>query len=391
HRDLDYLDNHFYVDHYNFPNVAWDARDWRIRDSSAVGSGLQALSNMALARAFGRPYTVSEYNQPWPNRQGAEIDPTVAAFAALQDWDGVVHFAYEHSRTWDAGVPHGFNLNGDWGKWVNFGQAAWLFRSGVLEAARERIELPVSEQDRLRAGREKRNSAIAAFLTSLAGFDPAVCFLHACGLRTGADNEWPENARNPGEPPYVSDTGQLVYDLRARRLLIRADRAAGIIGYVEGIAASGPIAFELAPDSRNFLTLLVTSLDDRPLDQSERLLVSLPGATLRSQPGTAPPRSQQLINYPGSMDWFTLEPDAPNKPSGNLNAGAAPVWMERVEGVLSLRTRAARLTVYPLDGAGRRLEPLDDRWVCPGEGGFRIHLQAEGQPLTPWYEIVAEF
>jgi hypothetical protein len=32
HDVLDYHDNHFYVDHYNFPNVAWDGRDWSIRN-----------------------------------------------------------------------------------------------------------------------------------------------------------------------------------------------------------------------------------------------------------------------------------------------------------------------------------------------------------------------
>jgi len=391
HRDLDYLDNHFYVDHYNFPNVAWDGRDWRIRDSSAVGTGLQAFQNMAVARAFGRPYTVSEYNQPWPNRQGAEIDPALAAFAAFQDWDGIVHFAYEHSRTWEAGVPHGFNLNGDWAKFANFGQAAWLFRSGVIEPARERIELPVSREDRLRAGRERRNSAIAAFLGSLAGFDPAVCFQHACGLRPNAESGWSDAARNPGEPPYESDTGQLVYDPKARRLLIRTAKAAAILGYLDGAASAGPISFEPGPETRNFVTLTVTALDDKPLEESTRMLVSLPGATLRSQPGADPPRPQQLVNYPGSTDWFTLEPDSPNKPSGNLNAGSAPVWMERVEGVLRIRTRAMRLAVYPLDGAGRRQEPLSETWVQKEGDAFRIRLQADGQPLTPWYEIVAEF
>jgi len=391
HRDLDYLDNHFYVDHYNFPNVAWDGRDWRIRDSSAVGAGLQAFLNMAVARAFGLPYTVSEYNQPWPNRQGAEIDPALAAFAAFQDWDGIVHFAYEHSRTWDVGVPHGFNLNGDWGKFVNFGQAAWLFRSGAIEPARERIELPVRREDRLRAGRERRNSAIAAFLGSLAGLDAAVCFKHACGLRPDAETEWPDAARQVAAAPYASDTGQLLYDPQARRLLIRTARAAAILGYIDGAASAGPIGFQRAPETRNFVALVVTALDDKPLEESARILVSLPGATLRSQPGSDPPRPQQLVNYPGSTDWFTLEPDSPNKPSGNLNAGSAPVWMERVEGVLGLRTRAARLVVYPLDGAGRRQEPLGETWVRREGDAFRIHLQADGQPLTPWYEIVAEF
>jgi hypothetical protein len=30
-------------------------------------------------------------------------------------------------------------------------------------------------------------------------------------------------------------------------------------------------------------------------------------------------------------------------------------------------------------------------WVQKEGDVFRIHLQADGQPLTPWYEIVAEF
>lgn len=389
HRDMDYLDNHFYVDHYNFPNTAWDGFDWRIRDSSAVGGGLQAFLNMAVARAWGRPYTVSEFNQPWPNRQGAEIVPALAAFAAFQDWDGIMHFAYEHSRTWDVGVPHGFNLNGDWGKFVNFGQAAWLFRSGVVKAARERVPLPVSREDRLRAGREKRNAAVAAFLTAIAGFDPAVCFLHACGLQPDTKAAWPEAARSAGRPPYESDTGEIVYDLGARRLLLRAGQAAGVFGYVDGKVTAGPVGFGPAPETRNFITLLVTALDGRPLEESARLLVTLPGATFRTQPGTNPPRPQPLVHYPGATDWFTLEPDAPGKPSGNLNAGTGPVWMERVEGLLWIRSRAAQITVYPLDGAGRRLEPLSEDWIRREDEAFRIHVQAGGQPLTPWWEIVA--
>ncbi len=393
HQEMDYLDNHFYVDHYNFPNVAWDGRDWRIRDSSAVGGGLTSFQNMAVARAFGLPYTVSEFNQPWPNRQAAEIDPALAAFAAFQDWDGIVHFAYEHSRSWDVGVPHGFNINGDWTKYANLGQAAWLFRSGVIEPARGRIELPVTRAQRLQAGRERRNAAIGAFLTALAGFDPAVCFLHACGLVKDVEGELPDVARKPTGPPYVSDTGQIRYEAQERRLVISASQAAGVFGYLghERIQAGG-LEFELGASARGFAAILVTALDGRPIEESAHLLVSTPGATLRSQPGADPPRPQRLVTYPGTQDWFTLEPEPgyPNKPSGNLNGGITPVWMERVESRLVLRTQATSVKVYPLDGAGRRLEPLDDRWVQPTENGFRIHLQAEGQTFSPWYEITVE-
>ena len=101
HAGLDYQDDHFYIDHYNFPHTQWDTRDWRMRDSSGAGSGYLQYLNKAFAREQGRPYTVSEYNQPYPNRQAAELNPTFAAFAAHQDWDSVMHFAYEHGRDWD--------------------------------------------------------------------------------------------------------------------------------------------------------------------------------------------------------------------------------------------------------------------------------------------------
>jgi len=393
HREMDYLDNHFYVDHYNFPNTAWDGRDWRIRDSSSVGGGLTSFQAMAVARALGRPYTVSEYNQPWPNRQGPEIDPTLAAFAAFQDWDGIVHFAYEHSRSWESGVPHGFNLNGDWGKFANFGQAAWLFRSGALQTARRTIALPVSRDDRLRAGRERRNAAIGAFLTSLAGFEPAVCLLDACGLAPEGEAELDQDARRRPAPPYVADTGEIRYDPEGRRLVIQAPSAAGVFGYVsEEGARAGPVEIRPGGSARGFFAVLVTALDERPLEESARLLVSCPGATFRSQPGTDPPRPQQLVAYGGARDWFTLEPEPgyPNKPSGNLNGGSPPVWMERVEFRLLLSTRAGRIAVYPLDGAGRRMPPLEQRWVERAEGGYRLHLQADGQAFSPWYEIVTE-
>src|ERR1035437_4212256 len=83
HADLDYQDNHFYIDHYHFPHTAWDSRDWRIRDASSVGTGMSSILNMAVSRAAGRPRTVSEFTQPYPNRQAAELDPVLAAFGGL--------------------------------------------------------------------------------------------------------------------------------------------------------------------------------------------------------------------------------------------------------------------------------------------------------------------
>ncbi len=383
HAGLDYQDNHFYVDHYNFPNVSWDARDWRIRNDSSLGGGLTAFLNMAAAREAGRPYTVSEFNQPWPNTNGAEIDPTLAAFAAFQDWDGIVHFAYSHGRGWDDGVPNGFNINGDWTKFPNIGQAAWVFRTGAVRTAAESIEIPISRGLALKAAREKRGGSISAFLNAAAGYNTLDAVVHRVGIARDDSSSVPDVVRAPLTTPYESDTGELLYDRDKKQFIIRAPMAAGVFG--QGPASAGAVEVETTGP----VNLLATPLDGRPLAESGHVLISHASYSLRSQPGADPARPQRLMAYGGASDWWTLEPEPgyAQKPSGNLNGGSRPVWMARAEASVILRTQAAKIAVYPLDGDGGRMAPLAAERV---EGGFRLRLHGPGQASSPWYEVVAE-
>ncbi|HXN24081.1 MAG TPA: hypothetical protein VOA41_15175, partial [Candidatus Dormibacteraeota bacterium] len=335
HSDLDYQDNHFYVDHYSFPHTQWDGRDWRIRDTSSAGSGLGAFKNMAAARQANRPYTVSEFNQPWPNTHAAEIDALLAAFGAFQDWDSIMHFAYSHGRNWDGGVPNGFNVNGDWTKFPNFGQAAWLFRSGAIQAGQQPVEISVAPDLRLRAGREKRNGNISGFLSEALGYDPATAFVHSVRIARQEDGPLHATKTVPAvSSPYDSDTGDLTYNPDKSLFLIHAPMAAGVFGFAgtENVTA-GAIDVQLASSARGFASLLLTALDQQPLASSTHVLLSTPGYTLRTQPGSNPARTQRIVNYPSTSDWWTLEPEPafPGKPSGDLNGGIGPVWMERVE------------------------------------------------------------
>lgn len=378
HQDLSYQDNHFYIDHYNFPHKKWDARDWRIRDASSVGTGMSTILNVAATRESGRPFTVSEFNQPWPNRQAAEIDPTLAVFAAFQDWDALEHFAYEHGRAWENTVPSGFNLNTDWTKYAGVGQAAWLFRSGAIQPGKSPVGIPVPQDLRLRSAREKRVGNVAPFLAAAIGYDPAIAFVHPVGL-TMQDGPAPAAAK----APYQSDTGEILYDPGKKIFLVHAPEAAGAFGFLgKQKVSAGALDVELGASARGFAAILVTALDGKPLANSTHLLITTPGYTL----ATARSEVQKFVAYPEGKDWWTLESDVEGKPSGNRDGGKPPVWMERVESTLTLRTSAARLEVYPLDGAGARLKPLNVQRL---NGAFRIHLQAEGQDFAPWYEVVA--
>ncbi len=376
HRDLDYQDNHFYIDHYNFPHRAWDGRDWRQRNSTSTSTGFAAYLNMAATREAGRPYTVSEFNQPYPNTYAAEIDPTLAAFAAFQDWDAIVHFAWEHGRDWDRGGPSSFNLNGDWTKWPAIGQSAWMFRTGAVATGKQPVGIPMPLDQRMEATRQRMNGNATRFLKA-AGYDPSVALVHRVALNTTGSGPLPESAKS-ATPPYKADTGELAFDPSRRVFLVDAPRAAGIFGFAgkEKIAA-GPLVVELSPGGRDFIALLLTALDDRPLPKSRRMLLTLPGYTLAE--------AQKLVNYPGTTDWWTLTPDPayPDRPSGAYSAAGRAVMMERVECVVQLRTDAKQVAVYPLDGAGGRMAALSGADVARQGAAFRIRLASE----TPWYEI----
>jgi hypothetical protein len=389
HDDLSFQDNHFYIDHYSFPHTQWDAHDWRQKNESGVGTGLTELVGIAIERQAGRPYTVSEFNEPWPNSQAAEIDVVTAALGAFQDWDSIMHFAYSHDASWGTTVPNGFNLNGDASKDVLLSQAAWLFRSGAIQPAKTAIDLPVSPELRLRSLREKQNWKIPALLSDATGVDLANVFVH----RTRLAKDGEPSATPPAKPaaPYQSDTGELTYDPAARLYRIHAPQAAGVFGYAGNrLVKAGPLEVQLADTARGFATILLTSLDGLPLSDSHHLLLSTPGYTTRTVTGSNPPRPLKLVNYPGSTAW-TLEPDpGSDKPSGDLNRGSGPVWMEGVESIIHFKTKVKNLQIYPLDGKGARLPALTGEDVRSEPGGLQIHLQSQKQSLAPWYEIVAK-
>ena len=101
---------------------------------------------------------------------------------------------------------------------------------------------------------------------------------------------------------------------------------------------------------------------------------------------------QGLKYYPGTTDWWTVDPtNSPNsqKPSGDMNGGWKPTFMERVEAYVTLRTNATSVTVLALDGYGNVIDALAASEVQPAPGGFRIHVNGDGQPQTPWFVVAA--
>ena len=403
---LDYQDNHFYIDHPGFPGIAWDPWDWRIQNAAAADSGWSSFLEMAWSREAGRPYTVSEFNQPWPNTHGAEIDASLAAFASFQDWDAIMHFDYAGARNWDSPIPSAFDANGDWTKFPLMGQSAWIFRTGAFAAGATALNVPVSAVQRIEATANSQ-SPMTWVSRSLA-VPQQLALTRRVQLAKDSADPLPAGATNAISAPYAAGTGELVFDPDQKLMLLKAPMVAGIIGNIGTgtVRTAGPIDVQLAAPAAGFGSIVLNALDQRAIDVSGWLLISVPGYALRSLPaprdqapdaGTAKP--QDLVNYLGIAGWWTVDPlnaiptwgtwMGKTPPSGNMGAGYPPTFMRRVECWITLHTQATAVNVVALDGAGRVAAALPASEIQAVKGGFRIHLNGDGQTPSPWFVVTA--
>ena len=98
---MDVIDSHAYWEHPDFEGGAWNPERWTVKNIPMSGvKGGGTLPALAAQRVKGKPFICTEYNHSAPNTYGAETAPIIAAFAALQDWDGVFIFAYSHNDKW---------------------------------------------------------------------------------------------------------------------------------------------------------------------------------------------------------------------------------------------------------------------------------------------------
>lgn len=93
------VDSHAYFDHPKYIGGADFTTDkWTVLNvPQASRPDGSALHRLAVMRAEGKPFTVSEFNHCAPNEYAADAIPMVASFASLHDWDGVFLYSYKES------------------------------------------------------------------------------------------------------------------------------------------------------------------------------------------------------------------------------------------------------------------------------------------------------
>ena len=357
---LDYLDNHSYWDHPQFPNVPWDGYDWLINNTPMVQSqdGATIARLMAGVPFAGKPFTISEYNHPFPNRYQSEGVLFLTSYSAFHNADGLMFFDYPSSHDdWETDKVDGyFAQHRNTAMMALMPSCARAFRSGYIQPAEETVLLNYSaddililpkEDDRWWAGPRLFPHRIAlqhavrtGSFTSASGFDPSAL---------------------PAEPanPYSSDTDEIVWDTGGL-LQIDTGNYIAAAGFFPQFRDQIIGALRLV-DGSDFGAFTWITLTGSPLSQSERSLFTL---------------SSRVQNTGMVWDGTTTLHD---------QWGGAPTEMSPVSLTVELEIQADSILVHPLDTRGAKTgAAYAHRPAAPNR--FRVSFD-QNKDHTVWYGI----
>ncbi len=352
---LDILDGHIYWNQYigvgDVPMV-----------NDPLHSTVVQLSRTAFA---GKPYTVSETNHPFPNEYASEGIPILAAYAGFQDWDMVIQYTFEPKKdpAWKPYVGDPFDLSLDPVRMTELSAGALIFLRGGVKPARQTVERTYSREQVLDAGLLPgglRPGSEQPYFTP--GFPLALPLEHAVRIKS-LDGSPTAQLTASGANPIVSDTGELSWytsDAKTGIVTVETDRAQALIGFLK---ANRKALKNLAADvSNNFATIVLTSLDDRPLARAGKMLLNA---------------CSRVANT--DQKW--------NEQHSGLERGGeghSPTLIEPVSGTVTLRgiEGAKSVSAAALDGSGKPIgAPIAGRKTA---AGWEI---AVGTPVTTWYVV----
>lgn len=366
-QQFDLIDGHAYWCHPVFPHQSWDPVDWTVTNKSMVNSVNNTLHSLSNLRVAGKPYTVSEYQHAMPNSYATEAPLLIAAYGALQDWDGIYLFAYEQGDGWDSNYFSSyFQTNFNPSAMANAAVAANLFRRFDIAPAQELVRLnfpPTTELGQMTSQGRAWLVSSGLQLNTPAG----TALLHRLALDTSVTPIGVNNAPSLTDITLLqSDTRQLQWDTRTANegvVTINSERSKSVLGFIEGQRFElGAIALEIGQLQLDWATLSITaqsgSLDD--YTSPATLLVVATGRTENT-----------------GMQWTD---DSHTSVADNW--GSAPTVIEVVPFALELPVLPSRVQAWALNATGQRTIKLVVKTV---PGGSRVI--ADAGAATLWYEI----
>jgi hypothetical protein len=310
--DMDFIDAHAYWQHPRFPGRPWDRGNWLVNQKPMTDYPAEAtLFRLAAERLDGKPFTVSEYNHPAPLDSQAACVPMIASFAAAQDWDGVWLYTYSHSSDeWDREHLNGFfDIDTNPAKWGFMRAGAAIFREAGVQPHADSLLVSLSEsQDllgdlaRLHLRRDRNMFALLSEQGKVSRDE--VLSAHLSAAFVGKTRRV-QSGTTSTSLAWTVENGKGLY-------MVNGKSAAAAAGHAERLNEMAHNREEVIT-SPDFLAVTAISLDGRPLDDSNKILMTACGRCENT-----------------GMEF------SKNRQTVGRNWGRAPVQIEAVTGTVAL-------------------------------------------------------
>jgi hypothetical protein len=362
--ELDYIDIHSYWCHPGPVNPAWE-----IGNVSMVNS-LNNITEMAVQRVEGKPFTISEYNHPFPNQYGAEGQPMLRAYGRLQDWDGVFQYTYNHRLDFEPqAITYFFDMIARTDVLAHMPACAAIYLRGDVQTANESVVAKVNHSayfDSLSISQKVRVGIDAA------GYDSKLSLVHKTSVElteTPAETIIPDSEITNGQKIITSDTRELTWNMEkedAGYWTVNTTNTKLFTGFPEGRTIDlGSIALEIGNTRLGWATISLVSKNATGFGESGKSASILLTATglVENKGMVIDKTSDSKIKL---ADW-----------------GEGPIYVEGIPANIILNVNPLRIKCYALDPTGNRKEQVPV--VSSSEGGSSVNIDPNYK--TVWYEI----
>ncbi len=364
--EMDFVDKHAYWCH---PSVR---KEWTIRNKAMVNAHGGCILSLAGERVAGKPYTISEYNHPYPIYYGAEGQPMLRAYGALQGWDGVFEYSYNNRQ--NAEPDHNeyfFSMAARTDVLAHFPACAAMYlRGDVKESAKSYVaNLPYNEYfDRF----VNKGTLGQGIFSATDGWVPRETALER---KTAVDlsGRWHMAIRPipaKGQKTFTSDTGEIVLNGEvegAAFWTVNTPNTKVFSGFTKGRTFDlGGVKLQVGETKLGWATVSLTSHDATGFGTDGRPARILLAATGLCHNGGAKFTHDRDYVHCRGADWENGK---------TVNEG--------IPATITLPSKAAATKCWALDERGERKASVPVTADANGQAVVKIGPEYQ----TVWYEI----
>jgi hypothetical protein len=290
---------------------------------------------IGAARVAGKPISISEWNVEYPNRDRFVVPLYFAGVASLQGWDAPMLYGYLQAPVQEPEKPDPWSTWNDPAITALMPAAAVMFRQGHVKEAQKTYRLDLSreavyyENTSPQTSRAIRTLVEQSKLTIGLPDLPELAWDGSTPKPGGAVvvTDAGRDFLPPGQNGVTSDTGELKRDWSRGTETIDTPKSQGAMGWIGGQRIHlTDVDIELG--TRN-ATVMVTSLDGKPIAGSKRLLLTAVAQVASSPNDKLPFLAEPIegivtVRNAGRLRMVPLSPRA-NPPGADGTAKLEPV------------------------------------------------------------------